>query len=83
MRLQDIELEMDKLSLADGDVVVLRFPDLIPIPELDDISARLRKYMDEHGHQKVLFLAMPKDYGIEQLTSKDMAELGWKRIGAA
>jgi hypothetical protein len=71
----ELEIEVSKLSPIEGDLVVLTVPDNLTVEEL----SYLQQTMEQMSVPcKVLIL--PASIKIQNVSDKQMEELGWKKI---
>ncbi len=72
-----IKKQIGRLRLADGDMIVVKLPNLSrrDVEELEGVFTRIK----EDTGVNVAIVVIPDDGTIENLTEGEMADLGWYR----
>lgn len=68
---------LSRLSLKDGDVLLVRMPDAKE--DVKPLVAYLRKWLRNNGLERVRLLGVAGDIGLEAVSPEQMKAFGWVR----
>ena len=74
---EKMDVELEKLKLVDGDVLVVRSKNMLS--NMERLGGEIRYMLDGKGLKNVSVIMLSEDVSVEVLSEKVMMKMGWMK----